>query len=59
MWYEVCDNQQIHLMQLPNPEEGLQRPRHGGRDRHVALAVIDLEALTHRLKRGWCHIFNK
>jgi len=49
VWYEVGANQQIHLMQLPNPEVGLQRPQHGGRDRHVALAVNDLEELMRRL----------
>ncbi len=49
VWYEVGANQQIHLMQLSNPEAGLQHPRHGGRDRHVALAVSDLEELMRRL----------
>lgn len=49
VWYEVAPNQQIHLMLLPNPEAGLQRPVHGGRDRHVALAVQDLERLRARL----------
>lgn len=49
MWYEVGVNQQIHLMSLPDPEAGLQRPLHGGRDRHVALVVIDLSLLISRL----------
>jgi catechol 2,3-dioxygenase-like lactoylglutathione lyase family enzyme len=68
VWYDVAPNQQIHLMLLPNPEAGLQRPahpqevrrgckglkpqqhtQHGGRDRHVALAVQDLEKLRVRL----------
>lgn len=48
VWYEL-GAQQIHLMQLPNPEQGLQRPAHGGRDRHVALAVNDLNALMQKL----------
>jgi len=34
---------------LPNPEAGLQRPAHGGRDRHVALAVQDLSKVRGRL----------
>ncbi len=50
MWYEVADKQQIHLMFLPNPEAGLQRPAHCGRDRHVALAVDDLAKLIERLE---------
>jgi glyoxylase I family protein len=49
VWYDVAPNQQIHLMLLPNPEAGLQRPAHGGRDRHVALAVDDLAKLIERL----------
>ncbi len=48
VWYDV-GAQQIHLMQLPNPEKGLQRPAHGGRDRHVALAVNDLNVLMQKL----------
>lgn len=50
VWYDVGANQQIHLMQLPDPETGLQRPPHGGRDRHVALAVSNLEELMRRLE---------
>jgi len=49
VWYEVGANQQIHLMQLPDPEARLNRPQHGGRDRHVALAVSNLEELMFRL----------
>ena len=42
--------QQIHLMDLPNPDPVTGRPAHGGRDRHLALAVADLEALRARLE---------
>lgn len=49
MWYDVGQGQQIHLMRLPNPEAGLERPPHGGRDRHLALAVDDLGALGAKL----------
>jgi glyoxylase I family protein len=48
VWYEL-GAQQIHLLCLPNPEKGLARPAHGGRDRHVALAVDSLGALARRL----------
>jgi glyoxylase I family protein len=51
-WYDIAPNQQIHLLLLPNPEAGLQRPDHGGRDRHVALAVSDFEKLTARLDQA-------
>ncbi len=60
VWYNVGMQQQIHLMQLPNPEVGLQRPAHGGRDRHVALAVSDLAALMQRLDAaGTSHTLSK
>jgi catechol 2,3-dioxygenase-like lactoylglutathione lyase family enzyme len=49
VWYDVASQQQIHLMVLPNPEAGLQRPLHGGRDRHVALCVQNLTSLMERL----------
>lgn len=49
IWYDVSAGQQIHLMLLPDPEAGLQRPQHGGRDRHVALTVSDMDRLIARL----------
>ena len=52
VWYDVGGQQQIHLMLLPNPEAGLQRPAHGGRDRHVALEVSDFAELVERLDRA-------
>lgn len=52
VWYDIAANQQIHLMQLPNPEAGLQRPAHGGRDRHVALGVDNLDTLRTKLDQA-------
>ena len=50
VWYDVGAGQQIHLMQLPDPEAGLRHhTQHGGRDRHVALAVSDFDQLLARL----------
>lgn len=49
IWYDVGPDQMIHLMQVPNPEAGLKRPEHGGRDRHIALAVDDIGELVARL----------
>jgi glyoxylase I family protein len=37
---------QIHLLELPDPLRGAQLPEHGGRDRHVALEVSDLERIA-------------
>ena len=52
VWYDVAPNQQIHLLLLPNPEAGLLRPAHGGRDRHVALAVSGLAQLIECLDKA-------
>lgn len=49
-WLNVAPNQQIHLLEVPNPEQGLIRPAHGGRDRHLALLCSDLESLSQRLQ---------
>ena len=42
--------QQIHLLELPNPDPVAGRPAHGGRDRHCALTLRDLDALRRRLE---------
>lgn len=47
-WLEL-GAQQIHLLELPNPDAVTGRPAHGGRDRHLALLVQDLDALVERL----------
>ncbi len=50
IWYDVGPEQMIHLMQLPNPDTGIRRPEHGGRDRHTALAIDDIDELARRLQ---------
>ena len=47
-WLNVGE-QQIHLLELPNPDPVANRPAHGGKDRHVCLAVANLDALCERL----------
>ena len=47
-WFTV-GVQQIHLLELPSPDPVTDRPAHGGRDRHVALTLRDLDALRRRL----------
>ncbi|WP_296755775.1 VOC family protein [Thiobacillus sp.] len=49
VWYDLGGGQQLHLMQLPDPDAGSTRPEHGGRDRHIALAVRNMAALKSRL----------
>jgi glyoxylase I family protein len=48
-WYDLGGGQQLHLMQLPNPDAGSTRPEHGGRDHHIALGVSNMAALKIRL----------
>ncbi len=59
--------QQIHLLELTNPDPVTGRPEHGGRDRHIALSVTDLNACEasllnaaipyRRSKSGRCALF--
>ena len=49
VWYDL-NGAQLHLLCLPNPEAGLARPLYGGRDRHVAFRVQNLDALCLRLQ---------
>ena len=43
-WLHIGE-QQLHLLQLPNPDPREGRPAHGGRDRHTAFYVHDFMAL--------------
>ncbi|HEC18567.1 MAG TPA: glyoxalase [Gammaproteobacteria bacterium] len=47
-----CGNQQIHLLELPNPDPVNGRPAHGGRDRHAAFAVDNLADLQASLEKA-------
>lgn len=47
-WLRV-GRRQVHLLQVPNPDPVTGRPEHGGRDRHVAFRVSDLDDLCRRL----------
>ena len=44
--------QQIHLLEVPNPEPVADSPEHGGRDRHLALQVSDLDQIKKRLEKA-------
>ncbi len=50
-WLWVGD-QQIHLLELPNPDPLEGRPQHGGRDRHLALTVENITSLALRLEQA-------
>ncbi|MDX1697471.1 MAG: VOC family protein [Thiohalobacterales bacterium] len=45
-WLDVGPGQQIHLLELP-ADTCIDRPSvHGGRDRHIALRVDDLDSVV-------------
>lgn len=47
-WLKLGDRQ-IHLLELPNPDPVSDRPKHGGRDRHTAVIVSDIDTFAGRL----------
>jgi glyoxylase I family protein len=52
--------QQIHLLELENPDPTTGRPEHGGRDRHIALSVPDLAPVKDVLdKNGITYTLSK
>lgn len=50
-WLQIGE-QQIHLLQLDNPDPTTDRPEHGGRDRHVALYCSNVDALRAALEHA-------
>ena len=50
-WFQLGD-QQIHLLELENPDPILGRPAHGGRDRHVALNALSLASVQDALDKA-------
>lgn len=48
----VVGGAQIHLLELPNPDPVTGRPAHGGRDRHLALSITDIDALRSSLEQA-------
>lgn len=52
--------QQIHLLELENPDPTTGRPEHGGRDRHIALSVQELAPVREVLdKNGIAYTLSK
>lgn len=48
-WLQIGE-QQIHLLELDNPDPTTGRPAHGGRDRHVAMHCSSVDALKEALE---------
>jgi len=44
--------QQVHLLELPNPDPTTGRPEHGGKDRHIAFHVLNLDLVKDSLAKG-------
>ena len=44
-WFALGENQQLHIIKLPNMDPTTGRPEHGGRDRHVALTVDNFDVV--------------
>jgi len=49
LFYSLGGGQQLHIMLLDNPDAQSVKPKHGGRYRHFALAVSDLDAIKIKL----------
>ena len=49
-WLTLPGQQQIHLMQLGNPDKDSIRPEHGGRDRHAAFEVSSIRQISESLR---------
>jgi len=50
-WLTLGDHQ-LHLLEVPNPDPVSARPLHGGRDRHTAVSVRDLDVFAARLDQA-------
>jgi glyoxylase I family protein len=51
IWFQL-GGQQIHLLELENPDPTTGRPEHGGRDRHVALNALALGPIQDALSKA-------
>lgn len=50
-WININKQQQIHLLEVANPDPITNRPTHGGRDRHTAIGIKSIELLIARLEQ--------
>ncbi len=50
-WLEV-GQQQVHLLELDNPDATTGRPAHGGKDRHIAFHVLNLDLIKASLDKA-------
>ena len=50
-WLTLPEQQQLHLMELDNPDKNSQRPEHGGRDHHIAFSVMSIDKISTSLEK--------
>ncbi|NOQ17570.1 MAG: glyoxalase [Methyloprofundus sp.] len=48
-WFQLGENQQLHILKLHNIDPTRGRPEHGGQDRHVALTVDQFDTVRDSL----------
>lgn len=49
LFYKLGNGQQLHIMLLDNPDATSVKPEHGGRYRHFALSVSNLDVIKTKL----------
>ena len=52
LFYSLGGGQQLHIMLLDNPDAQSIKPKHGGRYRHFALSVSNLEVIKMKLEQS-------
>jgi len=48
-WFSLGEGQSLHLLEVTDPYQAVQRPQQLGRDRHLALSVDRLDAAKQQL----------
>jgi len=51
LFYSLGNGQQLHIMLLDNPDATSIKPEHGGRYRHIALSVTNLDDMKIKLEQ--------
>ncbi len=51
-WFQLGENQQLHILLLNNIDPTTGRPEHGGRDRHIALTVDNFDLVLKTLENN-------
>jgi glyoxylase I family protein len=51
VWLKIGEKRQIHLLEIDYPERQTTQPEHGGRDRHSAFLINNIETLKQTLDK--------